>query len=113
MGPLRIPIRYFSDFLRGCIDGDGCIDIRYHPESTQPQLRVRLYSASPEFLQWIAARLKIHPRLRGGWIDQGVGVRVLTYSKMDSIKLLNYIYYQGAEFFLKRKYKIAQPFLRM
>lgn len=49
LGDLRIPNYYFCDFLRGCIDGDGCIRIAYHPESKHPQLQVRLISASPSF----------------------------------------------------------------
>ena len=48
---LKIPEKYFADFLRGCIDGDGDIDVHSHPESQHPQLRIRLVSASPKFLK--------------------------------------------------------------
>src|SRR3989344_2322990 len=46
IGALNIPNEYFSDFLRGCIDGDGNIDVHRHPESQYLQLRIRLNSAS-------------------------------------------------------------------
>jgi hypothetical protein len=113
IGPLNIPKEYFADFLRGCIDGDGNIIIVKHPESQHSQLRVRLSSASPLFLYWVRTKLLRHLRLRGGWIERNRSVLILIYAKADSIKLLNFIYYKGAKRYLTRKYKVAQPFLRV
>src|SRR5579859_6138909 len=50
---LVIPQKYYADFIRGCIDGDGNISYVNHPESQHLQLRLRLASASLSFLIWI------------------------------------------------------------
>lgn len=110
---LDIPDNYFADFLRGCIDGDGSIGIFKHPESKHPQLRTRLYSASIPFLQWIKNKILKNINIKTGWIEKKNDVSVLIYAKEDSIKLLNYIYYPDVEYYLKRKYNIAKPFLRV
>lgn len=103
IGPLRINRRYFADFLRGCIDGDGNISIVRHPESKHPQLRIRLFSASPPFLRWIQTVI----------FSLRKGADALVYAKGDSIKLLNSIYYVKVESYLRRKHRTAKPFLRM
>ena len=113
IGKLNIPDNYFADFLRGCIDGDGSIGIFKHPESKHPQLRVRLYSASTPFLQWIKNKISRNNDIKTGWIEKNNHISTLVYAKENSIKLLNYIYYQNVEYYLKRKYNIAKPFLRV
>lgn len=115
MGSLDIPDNYFADFLRGCIDGDGNISIQKHPESQYLQLRLRLASASIDFLQWAQRMIDKLVPVEGGWIDSQINSRnfVLNYGKSDSIKILNYIYYPGVCSFLNRKYTIAKPYLRM
>lgn len=113
LGSLKIPSEYFLDFLRGCIDGDGSIGVFKHPESRHPQLRIRLTSASMQFLKWIKMEISKNIKIKTGWIEWKNNVGVLVYAKEDSIKLLNYVYYPKVEFYLKRKYNIAKPFLRM
>ncbi len=110
---LKIPSIYFADFLRGCIDGDGCINIFNHPESQYPQLRIRLCSASLKFLKWIKNQITEQIKITNGWIENKYGnVYVLVYGKSDSIKLLKFIYYNKVKYYLYRKYKIAKQFLR-
>lgn len=110
---LNIPDKYFSDFLRGCFDGDGTIGTFKHPESKYPQLRVRFFSASPHFLKWIKDKISYNIGINSGWIGVGNRVQILAYGKEDSIKVLNFMYYQGVKHYLDRKNKIAQPFLRV
>jgi len=54
---LKIPKKFFADFLRGVIDGDGCIDYFMHPESKEKQFRIRIASASRNFLEWLSYML--------------------------------------------------------
>jgi hypothetical protein len=110
---LKIPNRYFADFFRGCIDGDGNIHIARHPESQYPQLQVRLFSASSQFLNWVRDKIFRLVRPKGGWIEKKKNIEILVYAKSDSIKLLNFMYYSKRIPYLKRKYIIAKPFLRM
>jgi len=111
LGELKLPNQHFADFLRGCIDGDGNIDVHRHPESQYPQLRIRLNSASINFVKWVKEKISKLVKPKGGWIEKYAGVHVLSYGKTDSIKLLNFMYYPRVESYLKRKYVIAEQFL--
>lgn len=103
LGKLDIPRKYFWDFLRGCIDGDGSIGTFKHPESIHPQLRIRLYSASPKFINWIKKEILSLSNLKGGWIEyDSRGLYKLAFATEDSIKLLKLIY--NPECCLSRKY---------
>ena len=113
IGELKVEDKYFADFLRGCIDGDGSIGAYRHPESKNPQLRVRMYSASSKFLEWLKKRISELFKIESGWIEaKEDGMGVLVYAKADSIILLDKIYYKGVEYKLKREYNTAKPFLR-
>ncbi|MBU1091000.1 MAG: hypothetical protein KKC42_04065, partial [Candidatus Omnitrophica bacterium] len=46
LGALEIPNQYFVDFLRGVIDGDGCIRGWIHPSNKREQWSLRIYSGS-------------------------------------------------------------------
>ena len=114
LGPLLIPVEFFADFLRGCIDGDGNISVSNHPESQHFQLRVRLASASVQFLYWIKGEIAKNFNITGGWI-QDLGQKGLNYylafGKSDSIIILKRIYYPGVSSYLSRKYLIGNKFL--
>jgi len=111
IGPLRVSDRYFFDFLRGCIDGDGNIHTYKHPESRHPQLRIRISSASKKFLQWI--QYKNH-RLAGikGWLRPSGRCYRLEYAMDDSRNLLDRIYYKKFPPSLSRKFISSKPYLR-
>lgn len=109
---LKIPDLYFVDFFRGCVDGDGSITSGNHPESRHPQLRLKLYSASPEFLAWIKNMVKINFHIHRGWMTHSSNNRCfeLNYGKEDAKKIFDFIYYSGAVCLL-RKYKKAKVFM--
>jgi len=111
LSEVNIPKKYFADFVRGCIDGDGNISVTKHPESKHPQLKIRLASASIDFLKWIKNEIAQHAGLKGGWISKVRSVYILSYAKNDSIELLRFMYYDRRCHYLKRKYIIGKPFL--
>ncbi len=108
---LNIPDYFFFDFLRGCIDGDGSIDVHKHKESRHLQLKIRLFSASLPFLDWVQNKVQALTSVEGGWIRKNGGIYALEYGKADSIKVMKLMYYPGFGFCLKRKYRIAKEFL--
>lgn len=112
MTRLTIPKEYFASFLRGCIDGDGSIGTFTHPESTHPQLRLSLCSASISFLNWIKRDIQSSFSTTGGWIDtsDANGCSILRYGIADSIIILNELYCDGSDYFLKRKYRIWEQY---
>src|SRR3989338_3867822 len=109
---LKIPEKYFSDFFRGCIDGDGSISISKHPESKHPQYKIRLCSASNGFLNWILRSCKTSFNVIGGSISKTnkSSVSTLTFGKGDSIKILKMIYLKNV-ICLSRKKKVALKIL--
>lgn len=105
LGALNIPQEYFIDFLRGHLDGDGNISLVKHPESQFLQLRTRLCSASLVHLIWLKDSVKTNLRIEGGFISKlSRDTYYLTYSKRDSLKLLDLMYYKGVKYYLKRKF---------
>ena len=107
---LKIPNEYFLDFLRGCIDGDGSISTFMHPESKNPQLRIRICSASKDFLMWIKKANELF-KVRG-YLKYGKRAYSLEYAMTDSINLLNRLYYKGFPPSLNRKFTSAKVYLR-
>ena len=79
---LKIPREYFRDFLRGCLDGDGNINIQSHPESKHPQLRVRITSASEKFLVWLKKEIENQTDIKGGWVRLAKRAYELSYGKI-------------------------------
>ena len=118
LGKLQIPDNMFYDWLRGEIDGDGCF---YKAEDKY--LTLSISSGSKKFLQWIKGRLKKYGLLtgKGSIYDRdgthSIGDRqinattayVLSLFHKDSINITNKIY-EGANYFLDRKYKIVKEF---
>ncbi len=113
IGPLSIPLDFFADFLRGCIDGDGNISVSTHPESKNPQLRLRLCSASMDFLVWVKEQILLGAKIETGWIYSNANntMHILSFGKSDSLRLFRYMYYTGVESYLPRKYELAKKFL--
>lgn len=114
LSALTISRKYFDDFLRGCIDGDGSIGFYNHPESKHPQLRIRLCSASHNFLKWIKSEIQETLGINNGWIENKIkrkgSIPVLSYGKSDSIKLISVLYKSPSCTHLSRKYEIVKKF---
>ena len=120
--PLAVPDEYFSDFFRGCIDGDGSVFVytdRYHAIKNDRYVYERLYvsivSASEPFIRWLHASVS---RLIG--VSGSVTVRrqrgktpmwLLRYAKGESLRVLRWMYYAPDVPCLERKRRIAEPFL--
>ncbi len=107
---LKIPKEYFIDFLRGSIDGDGSIMSFKHPESKNRQLRIRIFSASKDFLIWIKKENEVFGVK--GYLKYDSRVYTLEYAMADSINLLNKIYYKDFPPSLSRKFLFAKSYLR-
>lgn len=122
---LNIPKKYFSDFLRGHLDGDGSIifykdhyNTYLNPKYIYDRLFVYLLSASKNHIKWlqnIIHRLKkikgsIQERISNTQISKLPTYR-LKYSTKEAKIFLNWIYYKNGLPCLLRKYNIAKPFL--
>lgn len=110
IGALKIPNRYFFDFLRGHLDGDG--DIRRYQDRVYPnseRLYIRFCSASLEHVQWLQKKIKSLLKFKGS-ISRG-RIFYLRFAKKDSLVLLTNLYHKKNLPFLWRKYKIVKNLL--
>lgn len=102
---LTIPDRYFADFLRGHLDGDGCTysywDKRW---KSSFMLYTTFVSASLNHLEWIKDTIKNLYEVEGRIKFSGKSTYQLVYAKNASVKLLAIMYYSSHIPYLKRKY---------
>ena len=103
---ILVPGKYFFDFLRGCLDGDGCTYSYWDPRwKSSFMIYTSFVSASKPFLLWI--REEINNRLNiNGHITSAKKKNIyyqLKYAKYDSLKLLKSIYSSKNPIYLKRK----------
>lgn len=111
IGKIQIPNKYFFDFLRGELDGDGYIKRYFDPVyKNSLRLYTRFTCASLEHTLWLQNTIEGLLGIKG-FITKHSGAFDLTYSKKDSIKLLKKIYYKSNLPCLKRKLSIARSFI--
>lgn len=112
LGPLKIPNKYFFDFLRGHLDGDGCIRTFMDPVYLNSRrLYISFNSASLPHIEWLRKKIKSLASITG-FIMRNNNIFCLNYAKKESIALLSYLYPNRNIFFLERKYRIAKQFLK-
>lgn len=105
LGKLKVPDKYFPDFLRGCFDGDG---YSYSYWSKQWPDSFVFYtgfaSASIDYLEWMKIKVKKLYTIEG-YIKVGgnKAERLLMFAKYSSIKLINIMYYSNKVVCLSRK----------
>ncbi len=112
LGKLQIPDKFFFDFLRGVLDGDGSIMRRRDSVyDNSIRLYTRFTSGSRPHLEWLQGLILKQIGVKG-YIQNKPRSFDLTFAKKDSVKLLKRIYYQEGLPCLKRKLEIAQEFLQ-
>ena len=113
MGKLYIPNKYFFDFLRGHLDGDGTFYSYFDPRWRSSYMFYTVFlSASKDHILWL--REKIHSLIGiKGHIDNGKKcVYQLKYAKAESLVILRKMYYNPGVICLKRKRLKVEKSLR-
>lgn len=122
---LKINKKYFPDFLRGHLDGDGSIATyedrsltKINPKYIYIRLQVRFQSASKKHIYWLQKEVEKLMNVKG-FITyqkpreyQTIGAWRLVFAKKKSIVLLRRIYYKEELPCLIRKREIAYKFVR-
>lgn len=123
LGKISIPDKYFPDYLRGHLDGDGSIIIfkdYYHfnknPKYVYQRLIVYFMSGSKKHILWLQNNINKIKNIKGSIQIAKQSFKkdnyYLKFCKKESIILLKWIYYKDGLPCLKRKYKIAEEFLK-
>lgn len=120
IGTIKIPDNLFRDFLRGHLDGDGSVftyidryaNYRSHSYTNQ-RIYTRFISASQKHLIWLRSQIKKLVGLNGALIcnkpriENRVPMWELKFAKVESLKLLRWIYYNPNLPCLERKQRRA------
>lgn len=104
MGVLKIPNRFFADFLRGSLDGDGYTYSYYDRRwKNSFQLYTGFVSASRKHLEWLSLKIEELYKINGS-IHFRVRAFSLEFAKRHSLILLKKIYYREGILCLGRKH---------
>lgn len=103
---VKIPDKYFFDFLRGHFDGDGYLYFYFDKRWKKSFLfYLNFISASPRHISWLRFTLKRLLGIKGHLNHSNKGVIVLRYAKTESKKILKRMYFGKNMICLQRKYK--------
>ncbi|MEX0594846.1 MAG: LAGLIDADG family homing endonuclease [Patescibacteria group bacterium] len=104
IGKLKIPRKYFRDFLRGHLDGDGCTYSYWDPRwKSSFMLYTDFVCASREHLEWVRDEIKAVVNIEGRITFAGKSTYHLRLAKKHSIKLFQFMYYKKGLPCLERK----------
>lgn len=106
LGAIKVPGQYFGDFLRGLIDGDGCIRKWTHPSNHNEQWSLRIYSGSERFIKWLNGLTESLLKIKGKTHRQSDSQWVLKYGKMAAREIARKCYYKSC-LGLERKIQLA------
>lgn len=113
---LSVPNKFFPDFLRGVIDGDGCIRKWIHPSNGRTQWEVKIVSGSPDFIDWLELQIENVYKVTGSLAVAPVSrirknpLFILKFGKMAAQKILSC--YTHSTLALARKSVLAQECLQ-
>lgn len=105
IGKINIPDKFFFDFLRGHLDGDGCF---YSYKDTRWRSSYTYYlcfsSASETHILWIRSKINELCNIRGSLVKSPKNAAFqLKYAKKESFVLVGKLYYNNEVLCLSRK----------
>jgi len=125
IGKIKIPDKFFRDFVRGHLDGDGSILVyvdKYNVyrgrRYSNQRIFTRFISASKIHINWLRGKIIKLAGVDGALIvnkpksDKHVPMYEIKFAKKESVKLLKWIYYKNNLPCLKRKRVIAEKAIK-
>lgn len=105
IGEIKIPSKYFFDFLRGSFDGDGCTYSYFDPRWRSSYMFYTCFvSASSAHIIWLREQIRKRIHINGHiHMSEKRSFNQLKYAKTDSLKLLRTMYYSRRVLSLTRK----------
>ena len=105
LGSLKVPSKYFADFLRGHFDGDGSFYSYFDPRwKSSHMFYTSFVSASRQHIDWLRDVITRLFGVRGHITKSKLSsIYQLKYAKRESLKLLPKLYYHSRVICLSRK----------
>jgi intein-encoded DNA endonuclease-like protein len=105
LGRIKIPRKYFFDFVRGCFDGDGSFYSYWDPRwKSSFMYYVSFASSSKDYVRWMQSELKDLLKITGHiTIAKSKSCEQLKYAKKESLLLLHAMYNKKGVICLSRK----------
>jgi len=105
IGKLKIPDKYFFDFLRGCFDGDGCFYSYWDPRwRSSHMFYLEFASASLKHLLWLQEEIKKQVFVEGHITGRKKKIFFqLKYAKKEALEIIKKMYYTPRVVCLSRK----------
>lgn len=102
---IKIPDKYFFDFLRGHFDGDGTFYSYWDPRWKSSFMFYTVFvSASKNHIKWLQNTISKFLKIKGHITKSSTEICYqLKYAKNDSLKILRKMYYSKNVICLKRK----------
>ena len=106
----KIPNKFLKDFIRGVIDGDGCI--RYVERERSPYFEIQIATGSKKFAKSLTEIIsktigvETIPRKM-----KGTNTFIIQYTCKRALKLAKWVY-EDSNIFLKRKFKAYEKALK-
>src|SRR3989344_3987966 len=111
LGELKIDDIYLPDFLRGVIDGDGCISTWTNRTNGHQQWSLRITSGAPIFARWLKNKIEDYFDVQGKLYNHKYKnkknfINIIKFGKLATKVIIKRTYYQRA-FSLNRKTKLS------
>ncbi|OGZ17146.1 MAG: hypothetical protein A2494_03685 [Candidatus Lloydbacteria bacterium RIFOXYC12_FULL_46_25] len=113
-----VPDEFFSDFVRGYFDGDGCVSL-YRTKGILGQeiinkLTIIFTSGSFDFLHELCNTLHTRLNLRQQKVYRGDRSFQLRYATEDSVKLFEFLFAKCGQdqYYLQRKFEIFKYYFQ-
>lgn len=102
---IKIPNKYFFDFLRGHFDGDGTFYAYFDPRWKSSYMFYAVFiSASKNHILWLQNKIYSHLKIKGHITkSKRHSTYHLKYAKKESLQLLPKMYYDNSVICLSRK----------
>jgi hypothetical protein len=108
MGKLKIPGKYFFDFLRGCFDGDGSFYSYWDPRwRSSHMFYLTFSSASRVHILWVQQEIYKSLFIKGhiSKSQRKESIYSLRYAKKEAMEIIKKMYYNPDVICLSRKRK--------
>ncbi len=102
---VKVPQKYFIDFVRGYFDGDGC-SYSYYDQKYKNSYRfyISFASGSEKYIRWLRNQLKSSMGIKGSINRKKGSTNVqLKYAKQEAVILAKNMYYHKGLVCLERK----------